>query len=89
MLKDIEPIVSLPKSVIKKTISISEKIKDIRHLISKEAELSFQGLMKKSRSKTEVVVTFLALLELVKQRSVVVFQNNIFEDITIKRNHVD
>jgi len=85
VLSELEPWVNLPTEVIKKTISIRERIVNIREMVSREANISFKNLLKTAKDKTEVIVTFLALLELVKQKTIAVIQNNIFEDIHVKK----
>ncbi|MEK7569961.1 MAG: ScpA family protein [Patescibacteria group bacterium] len=85
VLRDIEPVIALPKAVIEKTVSISEKIEIIRALILDKAIVSFHNIMKDSKTKTDVIVSFLALLELVKQRTIVVKQGALFTDIAIER----
>lgn len=83
VLKKIEPIVNLPSEVIEKTVSIQEKISQIQVTIQRGISLNFHNLLKSTESKTEIIVTFLALLELVKQRVIVVMQKDAFEDIEI------
>lgn len=89
VLDRIEPIVRLPQEMIKKTVSIQEKISQIENTISTEVRLNFKTLLTQSKNKTEVIVTFLALLELVKQRSVRVMQENVFEEIYIEQNNIE
>jgi segregation and condensation protein A len=89
VLERIEPIVKLPQEMIKKTVSIQEKITEIRNVVSNEVRLNFKELLTQSKNKTEVIVTFLALLELVKQRSVHVIQESVFEEIYIEQNNVE
>ena len=72
--------------MIKKTVSIQEKINEIREIILKKSSLSFGALLSKAESKTEIIVTFLAILELVKNQSVQVLQKNIFDDICIEKS---
>lgn len=83
ILKEIELVVSLPKAMVEKTVSISEKIETIRAMILDKALVSFKSIIKEAKTKTEVIVSFLALLELVKQRSVIVKQSRLFQDIEI------
>ncbi len=85
VLSELEPWVNLPTDVIKRTISIRERIANIRDMITREANISFKTLLKTAKDKTEVIVTFLALLELVKQKTISVVQNNIFEDIQVRK----
>ncbi len=80
----LEPLVKVPKAVVEKTVSIHEKIQHIQTMISKVSQLSFHHILLTAESKTEIVVSFLALLELIKQRSVSVSQDVRWGDIVIK-----
>ncbi|MBU1119143.1 segregation/condensation protein A [Patescibacteria group bacterium] len=70
---------------IQETVSIAEKITSIEQFLAKKSECNFDEMLKTSSDRTEVVVTFLALLELIKQRSVVVKQNTLFDTIMVKQ----
>ncbi|MEK7539826.1 MAG: ScpA family protein [Patescibacteria group bacterium] len=85
VLDELAPVVRIPKAAIEKVVSLREKICHITDLIEKEAQLSFKHLMSTAGSKTEVVITFLALLELIKQRVVCVSQDKPFSDIVIQK----
>lgn len=86
VLTRIERVVNLPKAVIARAISISEKIRDIQEIIKQKGSISFRSLLKK-KNKTEAVVSFLAMLELIKQREIVVLQKDLFSDLNISKNH--
>ena len=81
VLKNLEPIIKLPQETIKMVISLKEKIQQIRELILEKVQLGFSHFINGSKSKVEIVVSFLALLELVKQRIVIVEQGEMFEEI--------
>ncbi len=49
----------------------------------------FSSLMEQAKDKGEMVVSFLALLELVKQRVVTVAQSDLFQEIDIAANDLD
>jgi len=85
ILKNIEPIIEIPREALHRTISIREKINQIKDFILKSEAMNFKNLIAQAKSKTEIIVTFLALLELVKQRDIAVVQENIFSEITIKK----
>jgi segregation and condensation protein A len=85
LAEELKEIVRLPQKVMAQVVSITEKIEHIQKLISDKIETSLSDLIKESKDKTEVIVTFLALLELIKQRVLVVEQEKIFSDITIKK----
>lgn len=84
VLARIEPLVNLPERVIKKVISLEEKIDHIRRLISDKIKTTFEEITI-GRDKLEIIISFLALLELVKQRTIVLEQKGLFSDITIKK----
>ncbi len=85
LAKTLEEIASLPKQILEEVVSISEKIGDVQKIIQEKVELKLKELLSNTRSKTELIVTFLALLELVKQKILTVEQEAIFSDIIIKR----
>jgi segregation and condensation protein A len=85
VLKRIKPIIILPQKVIQKAIKLSERIQQIRELVLKEACTSFNKLICDSKTKTEKIVSFLAILELVKQKILWVEQDELFKDITLKK----
>lgn len=84
ILQDLEPIVQLPETVIIRTMNIREKIGQIMERIQQGNAASFHDLLQSATSKTEVVITFLAMLELVKQRSVVLRQDDPYADVRIE-----
>ena len=82
---ELKEIVKLPEKVMEEVVSISEKIGHIQQLIAGRVQTSLSELLKEAKSKTEVIVTFLALLELTKQRIVSLDQEQHFADIVIKQ----
>jgi segregation and condensation protein A len=65
--------------------TVSEKIEQIRRAIAGDEALKFSGLFEQTTSRTEVVVTFLALLELIRLKQIVVRQPAPFSEIEIHR----
>jgi len=88
VLKRLEPFISLPKEALQKTVSIAEKIDQIRKMITSQAKSKFSEVLKRAKNKTEVIVSFLAILELTKQNIVNTTQEKLFEDITIQKRDV-
>jgi len=88
VLRALEPYVALPKEALQKTVSISEKIDHIRQIISGQVKAKFSEVMSSAKNRMEVIVSFLALLELIKQRVVQTSQEKLFEDITIQKTDV-
>ncbi len=86
LLNRLKPTEPLPKVSIDHSISIKQKIDSIRNLLSSGKELSFKNLLSSAQNKTEVIVSFLAILELVKQQSVRFRQVDAFADLLVTRN---
>jgi len=85
VLRGLGPILNLPTEVVRKTINIQEKIAQIRERIFRETTSRFSDILREAKDKTEVIVSFLALLELIKQKVVCVKQTNVFDDIEIEK----
>jgi segregation and condensation protein A len=83
--KRLEPILNLPKAAIERAITIEEKIEHLRARVSSMMQVSFHRFLADSHDKSEMVVGFLALLELIKQRIVRIEQGSLFEDIRLHR----
>lgn len=72
--------------VIKDQFTVEQKVHDILHVLLVESEIRLSQLFAKAKSKIEIVVTFLAILELAKMREVKAMQSEAFQDIFITRN---
>ena len=72
--------------VIKDQFTVEQKVHDILHLLLVESEVKLSSLFNKTKSKLEIIVVFLAILELAKMKEIIARQNAAFEDITILRN---
>lgn len=81
----LEPIVRLPKKALSKTVSLKEKIVHLHGHLEKFKKASFKEIINQAKDKTEMIVTFLAILELVKGQKVSVAQTGHFEDIEITK----
>jgi segregation and condensation protein A len=64
---------------------IEDKINYLKEVIASDEKVLFSNIVKHCSVKIEVVVTFLALLELIKLRFVRVVQENNFKEIYVER----
>lgn len=83
LITRLAPPKPLPHTTIDRTISLKEKIFQIRQLLVSGRPIMFAELVKQAQNKTELIVSFLAILELAKQRVVAVHQPQPFHDIDI------
>ncbi len=63
--------------------SVSEKIEAIVNLIREQPAVKFSDLFAAATSRSEVVVTFLAMLELIRLKQIVIAQTEAFAEIEI------
>lgn len=74
----------LGETRLKKVISLDEKIKEIKKLLEMRVERAFSEMIKEGHEKVEVIVSFLAILELAKQKVITLYQEEAFTDIIVK-----
>ena len=72
--------------VMKAEFTVEEKMHDIFHMLVKKSIIKFKDLFKDTKDKLEIVTTFLAILELMRLKEIIVTQNKAFGGIKIKRN---
>jgi segregation and condensation protein A len=65
--------------------TVSEKIESIVKLLAEKAQLRFSELFTDATTRTEVVVTFLALLELIRLKQLVALQAEEFGEIDLAK----
>jgi segregation and condensation protein A len=63
--------------------SVPEKMDYVLERARREGRVSFDSLFPPKAPKGEIIVTFLALLELLRQHRVGVIQNAAFDEITV------
>jgi segregation and condensation protein A len=66
-------------------ITITDQMSLIRELVGCTERCTFQSLCSSASSRVEVIVTFLALLELIRRGEMVVRQERLFGEILIRR----
>ena len=72
-----------PYEVDLNTVDLSDKKHFILNSFDGRGILFFDALLKKCINKLEVIMTFIAILDLVQQLKIVVLQSNLFDDIEI------
>jgi segregation and condensation protein A len=82
-------VAALPETSVKTIVSIEEMIERLMTRVEKGFSLSFKDFSKIGAApKQEIIVTFLALLELVKQGIIRATQSEDFGDITLESDTV-
>ena len=79
----IDPVRSKFGKIEKEEVSLEDKMTYLENFAMKNRHFSFRSLLESQASITEIVVTFLAILELMKMGKIFISQEHIFDDIKI------
>lgn len=71
------------REIVEERFTVSDKIEEILYTLRDRTELRFGDLFEKASSRTEAVVTFLALLELIRLKRLKVRQPEAFGEIQV------
>ena len=93
-IRNLPKVERLAQAVIQKVVSLEEMITHLTDRIASADQMSFkefskQKEVKSKEEKIHVIVSFLAMLELVKQGIIRVSQDKLFEDIRIETENID
>jgi segregation and condensation protein A len=80
----IDPVRSKFGKIEKEEVSLEDKMAYLEDYAAEHRHFSFRALLESQASKTEIVVTFLAILELMKTGKITISQEHIFADIRIE-----
>lgn len=83
-LKDVPKELFL--EVIKDEFTVEEKVHDILHFLVETPRLNIFDLFSRAKNKIEIVATFLAILELIRLKEIIIVQQELFGEIKIIRN---
>ena len=72
--------------VIKDEFTVEDKVHDILHMLLASSGLRLSELFAKAKNKLEIIVTFLAILELIRLKEIIARQKGLFQEIEITRN---
>lgn len=79
----IDPLRSKFGKIQKEEVSLEDKIAQLQEYAKEHKHFSFRSLLEAQSGKVEIIVTFLAILELMKMGKIFISQEHIFDDIEI------
>lgn len=82
----IDPIRSNFGKIEKEEISLDDKLIYLEAYAKQHNKFQFRSLLERQKSKTEIIVTFLAILELMKTGKIQIVQEQLFDEIYIESN---
>lgn len=87
LLKRIEYVASLPQKIMAKAVSLQEIVSNIRQALGRAQKINFREVISSAKSKHDVVVCFMAILELIRSGEAAVNQQGIFDEIEVERTN--
>jgi segregation and condensation protein A len=75
----------LPETSVKKTISLEQKIEDLVGRLKERVSMCFSDITNPGCDKVDIIVNFLAVLELMRRGMLVATQENNFSEIEISK----
>ena len=81
-----DPIRSKFGKIEKEEVTLPEKLNYVEEYAKVHRSFSFRDLLTRQASKVQVIVTFLAILELMKIGKITIYQEHTFDDILITSN---
>lgn len=80
---DIRPTLPQGTLHVPLSVSIDQQIRTIIHLTKERGQVHFSRLLDQATSRVEIIVTFLAVLELIKRRQIRAQQAGLFGEIVL------
>ena len=80
----IDPVRSKFGKIQQEEVSVEDKMEFLENYAKEHKNFSFRNLLESQSSKVEIIVTFLAILELMKMGKIIISQEHIFDDILIE-----
>ena len=80
----VDPIRSKFGQIQKEEVSLSDKMDYVQEYARNNKKFNFRVLLEENKTKMQMIVTFLAILELMKVGDIKISQEDIFEDIIIE-----
>ena len=72
--------------VSREEFTVEQKIHDILHALLRNSRVLLTDIFAKAHSKVEMIVFFMAILELIRLKEILVVQKRLFSDIELVRN---
>ncbi len=73
----------LPQGVIRRVVSLEEKMKHVQRLLADSLQKNFGDIVGMANDKMDIIVSFLAILELARKCAIVIDQDRSFGRITM------
>lgn len=84
LIESIPIVEKMEEEIVRDVMTLEEKMNELQNTLRQRLEMSFKEITAQAQDKVEIIVAFLAMLEMVKQRVLDVTQEEMFSDIRLK-----
>ncbi|MEE8317579.1 MAG: segregation/condensation protein A [Candidatus Omnitrophota bacterium] len=84
VLKDVPK--EIFQEIVKDEFTVEQKVHDLLHMLVEKSTLQLSELFAKAKNRLEIIATFLAILELIRLKEIIVVQKKSFDEIEVMRN---
>lgn len=81
--ENLRSVDEIEQRLVEEEYTVDEKIDGIRNILRMSSNINFRELFSEAACKLEIIMTFLALLELIRLREISVYQEDVYSDICI------
>lgn len=85
VLKRLEPFFALQETSMERVKTVEERMDELKDVLATRANIRFRDIVARAESKVEIVVSFLALLELLRRKHITATQSGHGEEIHLER----
>lgn len=89
VLKSLPQPEKIPQAIVKKVISLEEVIDNLAQRVQRALKLRFSEFVGTKKERVDIVISFLGMLELVKQGVIEAKQESHFSDIDLESKNLD
>lgn len=89
VLNDIPVIEKLEEEFVREVVSLEDKINELQNFLRHKIESSFNEIVSGAEEKIDVIIPFLAMLEMIKQRIINAEQTELFKEIKLKHQNAN
>jgi len=83
LVSRLRPLNPLPNFTIDRAVSVKQKVDSIWDALKQHKKINFKDLLASAENKTEVIVSFLALLELMRDQKAFINQDSAFGNMEV------
>ncbi|MCX6763321.1 MAG: segregation/condensation protein A [Candidatus Moranbacteria bacterium] len=87
ILAEIPIVEKLEKEFLAEVMTLEEKISELQNVLRQRIETNFAELTAGAADKIEIIISFLAVLEMIKQRVVEAEQTELFSEIKLRQKY--